>query len=99
MRSRAAVNEIEEFQTLEYLPDAHTYEGVMRMDKDAEAHYTRWCVISVEKEQISTGSILRRTNSARSNSTMPRAGSARKSGRMQKLTQRLLRGVRQARTG
>jgi len=71
----------------------------MRMDKDAEDHYTRWCAISVEKEQISTGSILRRTNPARSNSTMPRAGSARKSGRMQMLTQRLLRGVRQARPG
>jgi len=26
----------------------------MRMDKDAEAHYTRWCVISVEREQTST---------------------------------------------
>jgi len=69
------------------------------MDKDADAHYTRWCVISVEKEQISTGSILRRKNPARSNSTMPRAGSGRKSGRMQMLTQRLLSGVRQARPG
>jgi len=49
---RAAVNEVEEFQTLEDLPDAVTVEefneGVMRMDKDAEAHYTRWCVTSVE---------------------------------------------------
>jgi len=109
MRSRAAVNEIEEFQTLEDLPDAVTVEefnrqrkireGVTRMDKDAEAHYTCWCVISVEKKQISTGSILRRKNPAQSNSTMPPAGSARKSGRMPMLTQRLLRGVRQARPG
>jgi len=53
------------------------------MDKDAEAHYTRWCVISVAKEQTSTGSILRRKNPALSNSTMPPAGSARKSGWMQ----------------
>jgi len=30
----------------------------MRMDKNAEAYYTRWCVISVAKEQNSTGSIL-----------------------------------------
>jgi len=69
------------------------------MDKDAEARYTRWCVISAAKEQTSTGSILRRKNPALSNSTMPPAGSARKSGRMQMLTQRLLRGVRQARPG
>jgi len=66
----------------------------MRMDKNAEAYYTRWCVISVAKEQNSTGSILRRKNPARSNSTIPLAGSARKSGRMQMLTRRLLREVR-----
>jgi len=55
--------------------------------------------ISVKKEQISTGRIPRRKNPARLNSTTPRAGSARKSGWMQMLTQRLLRGVRQARSG
>jgi len=69
----------------------------MRMDKEAVAHYTRLCVIRVAKEPTSTGSIYRRMNPARSNSTMPLAGSARKSGRRQVLTQRLLRGVRQAR--
>jgi len=106
---RAEVNEIEEFQTLEDLPDAVTVEEFNRQGKDTRGRYedgqgcrgpyTRWCVISVEREQISTGSILRRKNPPRSNSTMPRAGSARKSGRMQMLTQRLLRGVRQARPG
>jgi len=89
MRSRAAVNEIEELQTLEDLPDAVTVEEFNRQRKDTRGRYEdgqgyrgqymRWCAISVDKEQTSTGSILRRKNPARSNSTMPLAGSARKS--------------------
>jgi len=60
----------------------------MRMDKD-DTEDTRWCQCPSFEER----------NPARSNATMPRARSARKSGRRQMLTQQLLRGVRQARAG
>jgi len=39
MRSRAAVNEIEEFQTLEDLPDAVTMEEFNRQRKDTRGRY------------------------------------------------------------
>jgi len=39
MRSRAAVNEIEEFQTLENLPDAVTVEEFNRQRKDTRGRY------------------------------------------------------------
>jgi len=39
MRSRAAVNEIEEFQTLEDSPDAVTVEEFNRQRKDTRGRY------------------------------------------------------------
>jgi len=60
MRSRAAVNEKEEFQTLEDLPDVVTVEEFNRQRKDTRGRYEdgqgcrgqymRWCAISVDKE-------------------------------------------------
>jgi len=60
MRSRSAVNEIEEFQTLEDLPDVVTVEEFNRQRKDTRGRYEDgqgcrgqympWCAISVDKE-------------------------------------------------